>query len=108
MTKQKVFESIFNAEGNFVVLGYDPHYCQSDNPSHMALHHILFDADGNLNEELDGNLTDDIQDLREYIEEQSKNNPSFGPLCDAVHLYFAEMASSATNQQYSVASLFKR
>jgi len=108
MTKKKVFEPIFNADGNFVVLGYDPFYCQRDNPAHRAIHDVLFDSDGNLNEALDANYTDDIQDLEEFVQELFKKNPSVSPLCDAVHLYFAELASSATNQQYSVASMFKR
>jgi len=108
MTIKKVFEPIFDKKGNFVVLGYDPYYYMHDNPAQGALHDLLFDKDGNLNEKFNGNLTDDIQDLEEYIQEQFKTNPLFTPLCDAVHLYFAELASSATDKQYSTASLFKR
>lgn len=108
MTSKKVFEPIFDKKGNFVVMGYDPYHYMHDNPAQRALHDLLFDADGNLNEKFDGNLTDDIQDLEEYIQEQFKTNPFFLPLCDAVHLYFAELASSATDKQYSTASMFKR
>lgn len=108
MTNKKVFEPIFDKKGNFVVLGYDPYYYMHDNPAHRALHDLLFDEDGNLNEKFDGNLTDGIQDLEEYIQEQFKNNPDFLPLCDAVQLHFADLSSSATDKQYSTASMFKR
>lgn len=108
MTHKKVFEPIFDKKGNFVVLGYDPYNYMHDNPAHRALHDLLFDEDGNLNEKFDGNLTDGIQDLEEYIQEQFKTNPEFLPLCDAVHLHFADLSSSATDKQYSTASMFKR
>lgn len=108
MTKQKVFEPIFNADGNFVVGGYDPHGFQISNPEHVEFHKVLFDADGNLHEHLDGNVTDGIQSLADYITELFQENPSTSPFCDAVKLYFAEEASSVTNLQYSVASMWKR
>lgn len=108
MTKQKVFAPIFNTDGNFVVAGYDPHGFQISNPEQVAFHRVLFDEDGNLNECLDGNLTDGIQDLGEYIEERFQQNPKMSPFCDAVKLFFAEQASSATSQQYSTASMWKR
>lgn len=108
MTKQKVFDPIFNADGNFVVAGYDPHGFQISNPEHVEFHKVLFDSDGNLHEHLDGNVTDGIQDIREYIEERFQQNPGMSPFCDAVKLYFAEQASSATCIQYSTASMWKR
>lgn len=107
MTKQKNFATIFDADGNFVVEGYDPHYCDTRNPEHMKFHYSIFDRDGNFNETFDIYMNDNLQSLDEYITEIFQENPGMSPFCDAVKLYFANEASSATDSQYSTASMFK-
>mgnify|MGYP001759858978 CR=1 FL=1 len=96
-----IFDKIFDNEGNFIHPEYDPHYYNFKDPEQSALHSLIFDEDHNLHEHLD-------DELYNYIQEKFFKEHSITPFSHAVHLYYAELSSSATNKQYSTASMFKR
>lgn len=101
MTDLSIFNKIFDSEGNFNHPHYDPHGYNFNDSEQVALHQLIFDEDHNLHEHLDDVLSD-------YIDEMFFKQHKLTPYSDVVKLYYAELASSATNKQYSTASMWKR
>ena len=101
MSLPLIFDKIFDKQGNFINKNYDPHSFNINDPEQVAFHKMIFDEDGNLHEEMEYKIYD-------YIVKKNEKQCNFTHFSDCVHLYYAELASSATCQQYSTASMFKR
>lgn len=94
----KLFDTVFNESGNFILQHYDPHYHNVQDEEQVAFHRVLFDQGGNLNPEFDE------QSLFEFI--ISKEH-TVSPFSDCVRLYYAVKNSNAVDDQFSVASMYK-
>lgn len=87
MNPKKVFEKVFNSEGNFTLKHYDP-YRTGDCKEVAAFHSLLFSEDGDLHQEL-------IRPLEDFIKEKK-----FTPFCDAVKCHYAEEHGNGTKGSY--------
>ena len=87
MQPKKVFEKIFNSEGNFTLKNFDPYRIGEDKKV-LEFRNLLFSEDGDLHGEL-------IHPLREFIKEKN-----LSPFCDAVKCMYAEEHGSGTKGSY--------